>query len=182
MASLTSLEFALLGMLRLKPQSGYDLRKTFTSTPMRHHSDSPGSIYPALRRLESRKWIAGAQESGNGRKRQVFRVTAEGKRALVTWIQKPVTRDDVIWNLDQLILRFAFLDGNVPRRTATEFLLSMERELESYVRELRDYAKASGLLETINSGALAFQFGIEGYDSALAWARRARKQLAGERK
>jgi DNA-binding PadR family transcriptional regulator len=54
MNSASTLEFALTGLLRQKPQSGYDLRKTFTDTAMRHYSDSPGSIYPAMRRLQAR--------------------------------------------------------------------------------------------------------------------------------
>src|SRR5258708_31023457 len=44
------LGFAILGMLHARPQSGYDLRKAFVATPMRLFSDSPGAIYPALRR------------------------------------------------------------------------------------------------------------------------------------
>ena len=47
-----SLGYALLGLLQGKPSSGYDLRKIFSSTSMRTYSDSPGSIYPALLRLE----------------------------------------------------------------------------------------------------------------------------------
>jgi DNA-binding PadR family transcriptional regulator len=182
MTSSTSLELALLGLLRMKPQSGYDLRKTFSATPMRHYSDSPGSIYPALRRLETKKLIAGSIENGNARKRQVYRVTAAGKKALITWLQKPVSREDVIWGLDELILRFAFLDGNVSRGTTHEFLLGMERELDAYVHELRSYAKNTGMLKAVHTGTLAFVFGLEGYEANLAWTRRALKQLAGERK
>jgi DNA-binding PadR family transcriptional regulator len=179
--SSTPLEYALLGLLRVDPQSGYDLRKTFSTTPMRHYSDSPGSIYPALKRLQSKKWITGAAEAGNGRKRHVFKVTVSGKKALSDWLQKPVTREDVIWHLDQLMLRFAFLDGNVPRRTTLEFISSFERELDSYIRELRNYARSSGMTETTDTGTLAFQFGIESYEANLSWARRVRKQLEGER-
>jgi DNA-binding PadR family transcriptional regulator len=178
----TPLEYALLGLLRMNPQSGYDLRKTFSSTPMRHYSDSPGSIYPALKRLQTKKWITGAAEDGSGRKRQEYRVTAAGKKALQEWLQKPVTRDDVIMNVDELILRFAFLDGNVSRRVTIKFLADFERELDLYLRELRTYCRDSGMNKMINTGTLAFQYGIEGYETNLAWARRARKQLEGERK
>jgi DNA-binding PadR family transcriptional regulator len=181
MTSSTSLELALLGLLRMKPQSGYDLRKTFSSTPMRHYSDSPGSIYPALRRLQTKKLIAGAHENGNARQRQVFRITAAGKKTLITWLEKPVSREDVIRGLDELILRFAFLDGNVSRRTTHEFLLGMERELDAYIRELSAYAKNSGMLKAVNTGTLAFTFGVEGYEANLAWTRRALKEFAGQR-
>lgn len=177
----TPLEFALLGLLRVTPQSGYDLRKIFVATPMRHYSDSPGSIYPALRRMESKQWITGSAENGNARKRQVYRVTATGKKALIEWLRKPLTREDVIWHPDQLMLRFAFLDGNVSRPITLDFLASMEQELESYIRELRTYSRSSGMTKAVNTGTLAFQFGIESYEANLGWARRTREQLEGER-
>ena len=50
----TALEYALLGLLHQQPQSGYDLRKVFETTALGNYSGSPGAIYPALRRLESR--------------------------------------------------------------------------------------------------------------------------------
>ena len=165
----------------MKPQSGYDLRKTFSSTPMRHYSDSPGSIYPALRRLEARKFISGSPEDGNARKRQVYRVTATGKKAFVQWLEQRVSRDDIIWRIDDLILRFAFFDGNVSRSTSRQFLIDLERALESYIRELQGYAADSGMTKAINTGTLAFAFGVEGYQASLAWARRTLKHFAGER-
>ncbi len=176
----TTLEFALLGLLRAKAQSGYDLRKTFASTPMGHYSDSPGSIYPALRRLEARHWISGSPTRRSPRRQHVYRITAAGRKALLDWLKMPVSREDVIWNRDQLMLRFAFLDGNVPRSAADVFLAGLEREVGSYVRELRDYARQSGLLETLSTGGLAFSFGVASYDALFAWVRRARRQLSGE--
>ncbi len=176
----TPLEFALLGLLRANAQSGYELRKTFSSTPMGHYSDSPGSIYPALRRLETRHWISSSPVRRSARKQQVYRISAAGRKALLAWLKMPVSREDVIWNRDQLMLRFAFLDGNVPRSAADEFLAGLEREIGSYVRELRDYARQSGLLDTLSTGGLAFSFGVESYEAVLAWARRARRQLSGE--
>jgi len=54
---LSTLESFLLGILDQNPCSGYDLRKQFISSPFQHFSDSPGSIYPALRRLTKWAWI-----------------------------------------------------------------------------------------------------------------------------
>jgi DNA-binding PadR family transcriptional regulator len=71
------LGYALLGLLAQKESSGYDLRKTFADTPMQSFSDSPGAIYPALKRLELSGLIRGKVEQGSGlRRRQLFRLTA----------------------------------------------------------------------------------------------------------
>jgi DNA-binding PadR family transcriptional regulator len=176
-SSSSSLEYALLGLLRQHAQSGYDLRKTFATTPMRHFSDSPGSIYPALRRIKARRWVTASAENGGARKRQEFAVTHAGTRALVHWLQRPVTREDVIWRLEQVMLRFAFLDGNVERPVALRFLEELERELAAYVRELREHEKVFGSEMRASTGYLAFKGGTESYHAHLLWARHVRKQF-----
>lgn len=174
---MSQLGFALLGLVKQTPQSGYDLRKVFATTPMRHFSDSPGSIYPALRRLQGRKWLTAAAEHGSARKRQVFRITKAGERAFEEWLRQEVTREDVIWGLDGLILRFAFLDGNVERSVTQTFLERLESELSKYVAELRHHMAAFGPGIKFTTGALAFQCGIQGYEAQLAWTRQAQKEL-----
>ena len=49
--SVSRLGYAILGLLKDRALSGYDVRQEFTSSPMGHYSDSPGAIYPALKRL-----------------------------------------------------------------------------------------------------------------------------------
>jgi len=182
METSSNLELALIGLLKQQPQSGYDLRKTFATTALRHFSDSPGSIYPALRRLEVRQWIAAEPpaepERQNRRGRQVFHLTSDGDAALIAWLNRPVTRDDLIWRNPELILRFAFMDGNVPRSTALRFLDQFEQALGVYVAELRAEFQRMISAIPINTGLLAFQSGIEGMEAQLAWARRVRSQLA----
>ncbi len=166
-----------MGLLKQNAQSGYDLRKVFANTPMRHFSDSPGSIYPALRRLQQRKWLAATAADGSARKRQVFRITRAGERSLVEWLSKPVTRDDVIWGVEELILRFAFLDGSVERAVTARFLEELETELGKYLAELKQYAKNFGPEIRFTTGAMAFQSGIQKYEAQLAWTRQARREL-----
>ncbi len=180
MTSASMLEFALAGLLKYTPQSGYDLRKTFATTPMRHFSDSPGSIYPALRRLEQRGWIACPTDPNrprDPRRRQVFHLTPEGENSLHAWVSQTVTRDDVIWRMPELMLRFAFMDGNVPRATTLRFLDQFEQALAAYVAELRIEFERSSSKMPLNTGLLAFESGIEGMEAQLGWARRARSRL-----
>jgi DNA-binding PadR family transcriptional regulator len=178
MKSASTLEFALIGLLRQKPQSGYDLRKTFTDTAMRHYSDSPGSIYPAIRRLQARGWIEAEPKDRRGR--EVFHLVPAGVSAFVEWLAQDLTREDVVFRVQELMLRFAFMDGNVPRSTAIRFLEQFEREFSAYVGELRARFERDSYLKPVHTGLLAFQSGIEAMEAQLAWARRARAQLAEE--
>ena len=47
---LSDLELVILGFLRERPRSGYDIRKALSSASV---SDSPGTVYPALHRLRN---------------------------------------------------------------------------------------------------------------------------------
>jgi DNA-binding PadR family transcriptional regulator len=181
MKTKSTLEYALIGLLNQRAQSGYDLRKTFTTTAMSNYSDSPGSIYPALRRLEARGWIeAEAPPSGqetDPRKRQVFRLTNSGKAALVAWIEQPIQLQDMASQLAELMLRFAFMDGNVPRTTTLRFLEDFEQALGSHIAKLRVQFNDLSAKYPLHTGTLAFQSGIESMEAQTAWARQARARL-----
>ena len=91
MRSITLLGYALLGLLHGKASSGYDLRKIFTETPMGRFSDSPGAIYPALRRLEERKLITeSAIVQPTKRRRKALQITPEGRVASKAWLRRPL--------------------------------------------------------------------------------------------
>jgi DNA-binding PadR family transcriptional regulator len=174
-STLTLLEYALLGLLHQTPQSGYALRKLFATTPLAHFSDSPGSIYPALRRLQARKLIAGTVEREHVlRPRQTFRLTDAGRTALKAWAGAPVTEDDVIYGSDSLMLRFSFVDQVLGAEAARAFLVSLEAAVAAHLPSLQkfyDGAKESMPL----SGRLALKHGI---DSHRAWRRWAQDGIA----
>jgi PadR family transcriptional regulator AphA len=91
------LDHALLGLISQAPVSGYDLRKTFATTPMASFSDSPGAIYPALARLETNGLVRGHIVEGSGlRRRKIYSLTAAGKAKLADWLSVAVTREDVV--------------------------------------------------------------------------------------
>jgi DNA-binding PadR family transcriptional regulator len=180
MRAKSALEFALIGLIAQQAQSGYDLRKTFATTAMRHYSDSPGSIYPALKRLEARGWIEavpGRTEQDDPRKRQLFALTTDGLEALLTWLRQPVTRDDAIFRVAELMLRFAFMDGNVPRATTIRFLREFERELAAYAAESRGKLEEMRSNIPLHTGVLAYESGIEVMELQVSWARRTRERL-----
>jgi DNA-binding PadR family transcriptional regulator len=46
------------------------------------HRLSPGTLYPALARMEANGWIRRSGKAAHARARQTFRITAEGRRLL----------------------------------------------------------------------------------------------------
>jgi DNA-binding PadR family transcriptional regulator len=165
-----ALGYALLGLLHEKPSSGYDLRRVFSSTSMKTFSDSPGAIYPALRRLEQAGLIRGASQQRGMRRRQVFRLTPKGLSELRKWITRPVTGEDLLHGHQEAILRFAFSEMAAGPAAAAELLESLEAALKAYVAALQEELQAIGkALPT--SARLAFECGIRGNQSLLDWAQ-----------
>ena len=180
-ATPTTLGYALLGLLHQEPRSGYDLRKIFETTPMGHYSGSPGAIYPALRRLEQQGLIEGeVDRSTSLRPRQVFRPTKAGTETLREWLARDVQWEDVIWRLDELMLRFgfhSFLESNSATR---KFLSDFAAEVDGYVKELRQQLKMMPTATPIH-GKLALRAGIELYQAHRRWARKALEHFGENR-
>jgi DNA-binding PadR family transcriptional regulator len=162
-----ALGYALLGML-MKPSSGYDLRKVFSSTSMKTYSDSPGAIYPALRRLQKQGLIRGTIEEGSGlRRRQIFRLTPKGLAELKQWIALPITREDLVSGLKTVMLRFAFSEIAVGPAASLAMLQSLAAALPPYLQHLREQLQAMKAAPT--SGRLALECGIRSYESLSDW-------------
>lgn len=176
------LGYALLGLLHQKPQSGYDLRKIFANTPMGTFSDSPGAIYPALQRLEKRGLVRSRiQNSSSLRRRRIFRPTASGKRAFKAWQTKPISSEDVIHRVDELMLRFSFMDQTAGTAAGAKFLKALARELRLYVPTLRQYLQANARHMPF-SGKLALESGVRSYETLFRWSRSALAKYKKKRK
>lgn len=177
----SSLEQALLGLLHQEPRSGYDLRKIFGSTPLAQFSDSPGAVYPALRRLEERGWIAPAplQREG-GRGRRALGLTAAGRRAFLTWLALPPTREEVVRDISALYLRFAFMSQAVPVAVPLRFLADLERVLAAHVADLERYYAAAREHMT-PTGRIVFEHGVDGFRHTSKWCAQAERALRAEK-
>jgi DNA-binding PadR family transcriptional regulator len=168
------LGLALLGLLRLRqPRSGYDLRKFFEGRPMATFSDSPGSIYPALKRLEQSGMVSCTlDETSRVRRRALYRLTPTGKKALERWLKQPIKSDDVLRRMPELFLRFSFLEDCLSPKACESFLESLARSLQIHISMLQEHLKSNeGKMS--RSARLALRSGIMGYECQAAWAKMA---------
>ena len=178
--SLSTLSLAILGLVSQQPRSGYDLRKMFSTTPMGHFSASPGAIYPALKRVEECGWVrAKVKNDKTLRPKQVYTITKEGRIMLRQHVSQLVTKDDVFWRLDELLLRFAFMSELVASKHVLRFLHEFSEELASYISTLRQHLESLGEKMPV-TGRLALENGIENYQMHLRWAKRATQEIESE--
>jgi PadR family transcriptional regulator, regulatory protein AphA len=181
-STIPALGYALLGLLQQKPASGYDLRKIFASTSMKTYSDSPGAIYPALGRLEKQRLIRGTIEDGVGmRRRRVFHATQMGLYELREWINRSVTRDDLVRGQQEIMLRFAFSEKAVAAATSLILLRSLEVAIQGHLAELNEEFDAIKAVLPL-SARLAFECGIRATESFQQWNRDAIKAYVARQK
>jgi PadR family transcriptional regulator, regulatory protein AphA len=86
--------FAVLGMLSLGRKSGYDIKKAIANSTSNFWSESYGNIYPVLKKLLAEGAIRAMKDGtpANGRQKQLYSITADGKRMLEEWLRQPVAR------------------------------------------------------------------------------------------
>lgn len=131
-----SLRFALLGLLTIKPSSGYDLKRAITRSTYFIWNATGPQIYNTLHKLREEGYITSRSLAQKGKPdKQIHTITASGRTALKKFMSKPirasVTRDEVL-------LRIFF--GNLASKNV------IKRELEAYldrVREERAFMEAT---------------------------------------
>lgn len=167
----STLSLAILGLVSLNPASGYDLRKIFIATPMGHFSTSPGAVYPALKRMEKRGLIKGTVEKKNTlRPRQTFTITKKGLMFLKEILSQPIAAEDVKWNLDELILRFAFMGKIVGQKRSVRFLGELVLQTQAYIFSLEKHL-GENRDKMMATARYALEHGIVKYRATLHWAR-----------
>jgi transcriptional regulator len=78
-----TLDLLILKALSLQPLHGLGVSRRIEQITRRAYVVGPGSLFPALHRLEDRGWLAGTEgESENNRRAKFYRLTAAGRRQL----------------------------------------------------------------------------------------------------
>ena len=175
----TPLGYAILGVLIEEPRSGYAVRMVFEQTAMGQYSSSPGSIYPALKRLSSNGLVVQSSRTAKaGRSSTVFRVTSKGKTTFEHWLQTPIRRADVTHGMKTLLLRFSFMHQQTSSETLS-FLLAFEKEVQNYCDALESFLKTQSSELSLVS-RLAIENGVTSYKGQKKWAARAIKAILAD--
>lgn len=97
-------KYAILGMLSIRPMSGYDIKKQVEETISNFWTESYGQIYPMLKSLIAGKLVTKTIEKGAGKPdRHVYALTERGRKELRRWL----------------------LEGATPKVVRNEFLLKL---------------------------------------------------------
>ncbi|MBN2305696.1 MAG: PadR family transcriptional regulator [Anaerolineae bacterium] len=129
---LTTLEYIVLGLISIEPQSGYSIISTL-ETGISRWSASPGSIYPILKRLDKQGLIAGELEIVyETRPRKMYRLTAQGGTVLDDWLRGPLAWSEVLEGRDIVLIKFLFMEQRLSRDEVIKWLDTYEEQTDSY--------------------------------------------------
>lgn len=173
--------FAVLGMLSLGYETGYEIKKTIAVSTANFWSESYGNIYPVLKRLLEEgaiRKIDGGKEP-EGRRKQVYRITPQGRKLLKEWLRQPVRRPAPD---NELLLKLFFGAEAQPaemmaivaaRRTELDGQLAHFAQIASYIAS-RDATPAQKAywMATLRYGKAAAR-------AEIAWCEETERMLDG---
>jgi DNA-binding PadR family transcriptional regulator len=139
----TLLELAILGLLNESPLHGYELRKRLNAVLGAFRVLSYGTLYPCLRELVTRGWIAenaaatkppGSSPAGSGsrRARIVYELTDEGLAQFQSMLSQS---GPAAWEDDTFNVHFSFFartESDVRLRILEGRRSRLEERLDSY--------------------------------------------------
>jgi DNA-binding PadR family transcriptional regulator len=129
----TAVTPVVLGLLSLRPRSGYDIKTVVDRSTRFFWAASYGQIYPELKRLEEEGLVEGEDQPNGGRNRRVYHLTAAGREALHDWLLGSTVTIEL---RDESLLRLFFADA-LPHDEALMLLEGRKRGHEEYLEVLR---------------------------------------------
>lgn len=154
----------ILGFLMGQSMTGYELRKFFSLSFSFFSGLSYGSIYPALRKLESEGLISMAlQVRDASPNRKVYTITERGREAFLSSIREPVPFEHQRYNFLMHLFFFAHLNPGERVGLARNHLKSVEKVRESLEEVAPEVEKGADRFQL-----LTFRFGLRFFSDLCA--------------
>jgi DNA-binding PadR family transcriptional regulator len=172
MAKENKTQYAILGLLAIKPASGYDLKLMIHNSTAHFWGEGDSSIYPTLKKLNADGLISCEEDNVvPGKPRKVYSITSQGEDVLKEWL---VLSPDKSKRRNELLLKIYF-GWNVPTSVCLHHLnmtLAKSKEALSHYQRLHA-SKPKGTRQqifqslTLRSGVLFMQATIQWCEEAV---------------
>jgi DNA-binding PadR family transcriptional regulator len=174
----TSTEFAVLGLLTLKPMSGYEMRQLVAQSIGHFWSESYGQLYPSLKRLQSAGLVIKTTDPASKRDKHIYSITDSGRKALNKWlaeVPKPQPPRS------ELLLKLFFLSPETAETTTEHVTRARDRAIDD-LRHL-GYVEEKIRSEHANHPQLqqwlyTLSFGRHRVEAVIRWADEVLNDLA----
>jgi DNA-binding PadR family transcriptional regulator len=171
---LPTTEYAVLGLVAYRESSGYDLAQAAARGIGYIWAPSRSQIYKVLRRLEERRLVARRAVAQHGRPdKALYRITARGRAALVSWIEE--VEDEPSGGPSVFLLKILFAWAAPPEAGLAQ-LDAYERHLERTIAHFEERMRLRPADDPPHSLA-ALRHGIARGRTTLRWIEETRAVL-----
>lgn len=135
-------KFVILGLLSIKPLSGYDVKKLVNENISHFWAESNGQLYPTLNQLLKENLIILDQKHQNGKKiSNIYSITQEGLTTLKKWLGETTEKKST--HRDEELLKLFFGKNSSPQ-VSIELLKKrqerVQKKLDQYIAIQKEIA------------------------------------------
>jgi DNA-binding PadR family transcriptional regulator len=129
-----SIEYAILGLLNLRPLTGYDIKKMFAGSAVIYWSGNNNQIYTTLVKLHKNELVTLEVElHADSPSRKIYSITAKGQAELKKWL---LSEPEPPQLKNSFLIQLAWADQLSPDELDT-LLGKYESEMQMQVSMLR---------------------------------------------
>ncbi|MBN2416882.1 PadR family transcriptional regulator [bacterium] len=139
--------YVLLGLLDMRPMSGYDIKKILEFSFSDIWSESYGNIYPTLKAFLKDGLAEEKRVHQEGKPdRIVYSITPKGKKELTAWLKKPYEKRRV---RDEFLMKllFGYSLSREDNARLMESYLTLLRERVIWYRESTEALEKQGITD-----------------------------------
>jgi DNA-binding PadR family transcriptional regulator len=134
-ASRNGLREAILGLLAIRPMSGYDVSRSYRRALQQIWYAPLGQVYPTLRRMRADELLSVSVEVQHDKpNRKVYHLTEKGRRLLVQWLSRP----SALPNMHHEFIHKLFLLNHVEPEWQIELVRSYLERSNAWIAELTE--------------------------------------------
>ncbi|MBC8379601.1 MAG: PadR family transcriptional regulator [Planctomycetes bacterium] len=163
-------KLAIMGILSIRPMSGYDIKKTIEQSIGHFWSESFGQIYPILKKLVDEKLATQNAETPKGKlNRNIYTLTDKGLKELREWLSAPANTDMV---RSEFVLKFFFgkqvkIKDNI-RHVERERTRAIETS--ETLKEIKAIlTKQKGGQPNLSYPVMTLNYGIHSTEATIKW-------------
>lgn len=172
MATTNKTKYAILGVLSIKPCSGYDIKKFCDKSISYFWNENFGHIYPVLKQLEADKLIRPEDNTSESR-RKIYHITEKGRQAFCEWLVQPIELQP---KRSELLLKLSFGNYMPKERVFTmmnEVKERNQRNLELYMEMEKSFVTDEKAQKdpAFSYWLASLRYGIHSAKAAIKWSK-----------
>ena len=164
--------YVILGLLKIKELTAYDIKKAMERSIDYFHSSSLGSINPTLKKLETQNHVVCKEIIENHRVKKYYEITKSGLEEYTNWLNEPIKIGRI---KDEALVRLFFMgdnDTNSRKKLIEDYLNNIKEIQNTLIQEQHSFSEkeiSKEYTEKAKFQMATLDFGIEYYKFTYNW-------------